>query len=123
MGLRQLVDRYCTVTDILVWLKRANSPQGRPVYHQTPLELKCRWDNVRKVAITKEGRTITTNAVLMSPDEIPESSLVFRGTLANWQAMSTYPALPTPLQGGYEVVGTGETPDFNGDDLLFVAYL
>jgi hypothetical protein len=49
---------------------------------------------------------------------------VFQGTMAQWRAMTgTYPNVPTPQQGGYEVISTGHNPAFDGSDLLFTAFV
>jgi hypothetical protein len=126
MGLQALVQKYCTVMPILVWTRKANSAGGRPQYNTNPLSSPrtCRWDDKRVQVNTVEGRTVTSNAMIMSTAEIPIGSWVFQGTMAEWRALTgTYPNVPTPNQGGYEVISTGHHPDFKGVDLLYLAFV
>ena len=124
MGLQAIVQKYCTVMPLLWWRKKTNSTSGRPQYETNPTEVTCRWDN-KQIQLTVEGnRSITSNAMIMTPYEIPVGSWVFQGTIADWKALrGTYPNVPSPAQGGYEIVAAGHNPDFHGNDLLWTYFV
>lgn len=123
MGLRTLVSRRCTVHDVLMWTPSTNTPGGKPSYSLNPTAITVRWDDTQEEIIDAYGRTVISKAMMMSPTSIPVASWVWRGTLAQWQALATYPSLPTTLQGGWEVILASQIPDFKGVDLLFIARL
>lgn len=124
MGLSSMVQKYCTVQPLLWWRRKANTPTGKPQYEQNPHVVSCRWDQKQVEVIARDGRSVTSNAMIMSPFEIPVGSWVFQGTLAEWQAMTgTYPNVPTPQQGGYEIVSAGHNPGFRGEELLFTYFV
>lgn len=124
MGLAALVEKYCTVQPLLWWGKRGNTAGGKPQYETNPHVVTCRWDAKQVEIIVGDGRTVTSNAMIMSPFEIPVGSWVFQGTLQEWQALTgTYPNVPTPLQGGYEIVRAGHTPGFRGEELLYTYFV
>lgn len=124
MGLRALVDKYCTVMPLLWWKKKKNTTAGKTQYEVNPTVVTCRWDHQMVEVIDDEGRTITSNAMIMTPYEIPIGSWVFQGTMAEWRAMTgIYPNVPPPDRGGYEIVKGGHTPGFHGEELLYVYYV
>lgn len=129
MGLQAVVQKRCTVQDALIWRKRTNTGSGKPAYELNPAEIRVRWDALFVQVITADNRQATSNATIMSPYEMPFGSLIFLGgkevgsAMLAWKALPTYPALPTPVQGGYEIIKSGHHPDFNGDDLLYLAYV
>jgi hypothetical protein len=123
VGLQSMVDKYCTVQDALVWTRKPASSTGKPEYNLNPTAITCRWDSKQVNIIGRDGRVVTSNAVILTPTRVEIGSLIFLGTLADWRALPTYPKHPNPLQGGFEVIAVNHSPDFQGEELLYSIFV
>lgn len=106
-----------------MWARKSTTGGSRPDYERNPVEIRVRWDDEMVEFIDAYQRRAMSNAIIMSPTEMPLGYWIWKGTLAEWQALPTYPARPDPTRKGYEIVKTQSRSDFSGDDLLFQAYV
>lgn len=90
---------------------------GRSSYKE-PVEVDCRWEDRQEEIQVAAGRTAMSNCYIMTARGMPVGSIVLEGTLATWQALPTYPALPAKNQGAYEVLKHEHTPSLKGVELL-----
>lgn len=114
------IAKYCR-QPMLYWEKLASSTAGKPVYSVNPVSMLVRWSDEMVEVITPQGRTVMSNSNIMAATEMKVGSIVFLGTVADWRKLPTYPARPSPVQGGREIILTGHIPDRKGRDLLFQA--
>lgn len=115
------IRKYLKQTAVL-WAKTGTGGSGQATYAQ-PVEVACRWDDVQEEVQMIDGRKVISNAQLMLASPVTLGSLLMLGTLATWQAMPTYPRVPTKAQGAFEVFKASGTPDIKGRPLLYQAYL
>lgn len=122
MALQDLIDRVA-VMPFVYW--QADKPGGfGDTTFKKPVELLCRWEDVAQEIVSPDGRTRLSNAhLIVQGVQLVVASVVMLGTLADWKKMPTYPKIPTNAQGGYEVIKSGHTPNFDGEDLLYEAWL
>lgn len=122
-NLAAIVKRIFLKQDLLYWEKVGESDKGLPILADTPLPLKCRWEDRVQEILTPQGRKAISHAYLLMIDKLVIGSLIFQGTMADWQATSTYPAKPTFGQGGNEVLHTDTTPDVKNKSTIYEVYL
>lgn len=115
------LDKYLNQT-LVYWEKTGSDNSGRPTF-KAPVQVTCRWEERQEQVNMLDGRIIQANGYIMTSSRIKNGSVVMLGTLANWKAMPTYPKIPTVSQGGFEVFKSNHTPDFDGANLLFEAWL
>lgn len=104
------------------WAKRANDPNGRPLYHP-PAEITVRWEDKAQLVQTGGGDSVQSTAYVLTADEVHDDDLLMLGTLADFKALPTYPNPPTPNQGGRRVLTVKKTPDLKATEFLNEAYL
>jgi hypothetical protein len=115
------LEQYLNQT-MVYWAKTGTDNFGKPLFAQ-PVEVKCRWEDLHEQVLLLDGRTVQSNAHIMCGQRILNGSVLMLTTLVKFKQMPTYPKVPTTQQGGYEVFKSGHTPDFDGSDLLFEAWL
>lgn len=107
-SLSSIVRRF-TGQDILYWEHDGDNPSGKPLY-KIPVPLKVRWEDKFTEILLDDGRTVLSKGYLLCADFLVKGSIVWKGTLAAWEASSYYPSIPTVNQGGCEVMKTNTTP-------------
>ena len=120
-GIAKVVRKFAKQT-LVYWAKAGSDGFGKPAYAD-PVEIKCRWDDIQREMITAEGRSIITKAQLLLVSPVAPGGLVFLGLLTDWQALATYPKIPTVNQGGLEVMIAKNTPDLKARSFVYEAYL
>ncbi len=120
-NLSSVVRRFTNQT-MVYWEKIGSDPFGQPVY-ATPVEMKCRWEDKQKVVILPDGRTVLSKGYILLASDVVESSLVFLGAITDWQALPNYPQVPTIREGGRELILVNSTPDLNGLNVVFEAFI
>jgi hypothetical protein len=115
---------------MVVWQKVGSDPYGKPIYQtilnddkNSPTQLAVRWEDKQQEIILPGGRVVRSMAYILGTVYIAPGSLVFLGTLADWQAIPTYPLPPTVLQGGREVLKTNTTPDIKAQNYIYESYV
>jgi hypothetical protein len=111
-----------TNQNLVYWQKTGADTFGKPTYAD-PVEIRCRWEDRRSERLRPDGRFVATTAYILIGVPLIVGSLVFLGTLADWQALPTYPNLPTNLQGGREVMDLKTTPDIKAQGNVYEAFL
>lgn len=107
---------------MVYWVRTGTGSSGQAIYGQ-PAERRCRWDDLVAQVQTLTKRTFMSKAEIMLDEPVVVGSLIYKGTIASWKALPTYPKVPTTDQGGYEVQEISSTPAKNGKPLLFTVYL
>lgn len=106
---------------LVLWERTGSGVSGEALFAQ-PVELDCRWDDAQQQVMV-DGRVVISSAMIMSAVRLPVGSVVRLGTLAEWQALSIFPKTPIKKYGGFEVMRSDHTPDLDGSELLYTAYL
>jgi hypothetical protein len=89
----------------VIWVKTGVDRYNEPVL-TTPSEIPCRWIDVRKQSIGRDGTPLALDAIVIVADPVREGQVMWRGTLATWN-----PALKNEL---VEIVTLKNTPSSNG---------
>lgn len=112
--------RRFTKQKLVYWRKIGSNDFGRPVYAE-PVELDCRWEDKQQEVVMPDGRKIMSRGYVLIGDPLLAGSLVFLGTLVDWQQSEGYPAPPGVVQGGREVLLLKQTPDIKARDSIYEA--
>lgn len=107
---------------MIYWQKIGSDPFGKPVY-ALPVQINIRWEDKQQEIILPDGRKVLSKGYIILAQTIVVGSLVFLGLLTDWQAMPTYPALPTVNQGGREVLLVKTTPDIKAISYIYEVFL
>ena len=109
-SLFNIVSRF-TDDDVVYWEKdpTRDDPFGKPMY-LPPINRKLRWEDTFIEIIMDDGRKVLAKAYLLSAYSLSTGDIVWKGTLATWQASSIYPLIPKMNQGGYEIIKVNNTP-------------
>lgn len=114
-------DKYLKQT-LVYWEKSGVDGSGASAF-RLAVELACRWDDRIEEVQLSDARRVISKAHLLTPYLLKVGSIVFKGTLAAWRLLPTYPRIPTTAQGGFELFLAYATPDIRGRDLAFEARL
>lgn len=122
LDLELLASKFTNQT-LVYWEKSGSDIYGKPQY-KDPVELACNWQDVQKEIIKADGRTVLSHAYLLLSGPVVEGSLVFEGTLSDWQLLPTKTKTPTVNQGGREVIKSSTNGDpFSSSTFLHEAWL
>jgi hypothetical protein len=119
----QVMLRHCLKQTVLYWQKTGDGQHGRPVHNPTPQVLPCRWEDKQIEVLLADGRKVLSKGFLMMVVPLTVGSWTMLGTLSSWQALPTYPKLPTVGQGGREVLVAELIPDWNDGSQMYQNYL
>lgn len=119
-SLQSVVKRFTRQT-VTYFAKIGSDPNGKPVY-DVPVEIKCRLEDKVAEILMPTGRKVITKGYLLLSQPLVVGSVVYNGTLAEWKALPTYPAVPTVNQGGIEILKLNTTPDIKGIPVVYEAY-
>jgi hypothetical protein len=127
--LARVMQKLALKQTMLYWEKTGSDTFGKPSYTPDnpmppgPVSLACRWEDKQQEIILPDNRKVLSKGYLLLLQDLKVGSLVFLGTLTNWQALPTYPKVPTVNQGGREVLLVRTTPDLLERCILYQAYL
>jgi hypothetical protein len=121
MSLKSFLRRI-TKNTLVYWEKTGSSNSGQSTF-KSPVEMKCRWEDVQEEVELIDGRKVISNAHLISLSKFILGSIVWQGTMAQFKKLPTYPSRPTATQGGKEIFKVNHTPGFKGEELLWEAFL
>lgn len=121
-SLANYMSRRFMKQDFLYWQKTGSGDFGKPTY-ATYQPLKARWEDKQQEILLPDNRKVLSKGFLMVYSRLLEGSLVFLGTLAQWQAMPTYPTVPTVGQGGREILLVTTEPDLQAKDQTYEIFL
>lgn len=107
-SLSGIVTRFAN-DDIVYWQLNGNNDRGKPVY-AIPIDRKVRWEDKLTEVLTADGRKVISSSYLLSALALVPGSLVWLGTIADWEASAFYPNLPVFDQGAREVLVVHRTP-------------
>jgi hypothetical protein len=117
--INQIVRRVFAYQSLVRWPKIGSDPSGRPMYPPVsvlPIQLACRWEDCDREVVAPDGRKVIAKSYLLMADPLQAGDLIWFGTLAQWQALPTFPAIPTVNQGIREVIVTKTTPAATATD-------
>jgi hypothetical protein len=142
---RKIVKKFAKQT-LTYWPKVDSGPDGKPVYG-VPVQIICRWEDKEQEIVLPDSRTIRARAYIImagvsgSPPEVSgkmvdvatgdlvnvttpivSGSLMLLGLITDWQALPTYPKVPTVNQGAREIIKVNLTPDLKNQEVLFEIY-
>jgi hypothetical protein len=72
--------------DAVYWRKSGDNQEGLPLY-ATPIQLAVRWVETGGTIKDPKGNSISTDGDLACDQELVEQSLIWPGTLAQWQSI------------------------------------
>jgi hypothetical protein len=120
-SLANVLKRFTKQT-MVYWPKTGSDGYGKPVYGD-PVLVAVRWEDKQMEVILPDNRKVMVKARLLLASPVLAGSLVMLGTLEDWQALPTYPSMPTVNQGGREVILDNATPDIKAQSFVYEAYL
>ena len=120
-SIANVIKRFTNQT-LVYWARIGSDGFGKPTYDE-PVEVACRWEDKQKQIITGDGRVVYCKGYILLAQPLTVSSLVFLGKLTDWEAMPTYPAIPTVQQGVRELLLLNTTPDIKNQGAVYEAYL
>lgn len=107
----------------LVWWPRVTSDGfSKPVY-QDCQQLPCRWEDKLTEVLMPDGRKVLSRGYLLMSTEFNPGDFVFLGTLAQVQALPTWPSPPTVGLGGREVIRSEALVDISGNVVGYEVWL
>lgn len=124
-NLATIVRRVFLHQTLLYWQKTGSDKFGKPAYLNptSPVVLQCRWEEKPTEVLASDGRKVMAKGYILMVDRLIPGSLIFLGSLTDWQALPTYPNVPTVGQGGAEVLTTHVTPDVKNQSTIFENYV
>ena len=98
-----LIDRILLKQRAVLWAFVSHDQYGEVKVSDTPVEIRCQWDQTTQESVNSEATPIATTASIPVDRDITEGSLLRLGKLAD---------LPSPVEDGLvEVVTFIKTPD------------
>lgn len=79
MGIENVLKRQYN-QQAVYWGNPQNDGQGGFTY-DAPVEIACRWEEMRQVVTDNKGNEITSRAVIFVPQDLNEEGMLFLGTL------------------------------------------
>lgn len=107
-NLSSIVRRFAD-QDILYWEKTGSDSFGQPVY-ATAQPLRARWEDKQQEIVLPDNRKVISKGYVLLTPRLLVGSLVWWGSLADWQAQPYYPSIPTVNQGARELIMINTTP-------------
>ena len=106
-----IIFRRKFLNETVVWWPKTGQSDayGKPHYG-SPAELKCRREDRQVEVVLPDGRTVLARGYLFLVSEVFVGDLVFDGTMADWQALPNYPAIPSMNQGNFEILKVDAIP-------------
>lgn len=109
---RDFLNQYC-----VHWKKNGVDEFGQPEF-DSPVELKCRWDEMAEQFIDASGSGEVSKAKVMLESDFSLGDYLWFGRLSDEPDDS-----PLGAQGCWEVRGAEKTPNIDADDTLYIAIL
>lgn len=122
-SLASIIQRVALNQTLVYWQKTSDDQYGMPTY-LSPVELPCRWEDKEGETVDARGRLIHYKAFIMMVVGLTPGSLVFLGTIAQWQAIAQPgQTSPTINQGGREVLKSNADPELSNLSTIYSVYL
>ncbi len=120
-SLSTVIARFSQQT-VVYWQKTGSDSHGKPTY-ANPVELKVRFEDKQQEVIMPDQRKVVSKGYYLTVNELVVGSIVYLGTLLTWQALPTWPRIPTMNQGGFEIALSKSITDLRGINVGFEAYV
>lgn len=91
---------------VVLWNFIGRGEDGEPVV-DAPIEIRCRWENIRKEMKDEKGNVVIVDAVVVVEREIKEGSQMWLGELDSWMGTGSS-GDDTQVM---EVIARGNIPD------------
>jgi len=98
------------------WAPPTQDENGEMTYG-SPVEIKCRWEDIVTNFIDTKGDEQTSSAVVMVDRDINTKGVLWLGLLTDAQPQ------PFDNPGAYEIKKFDKLPDFKAKDFVRTAYL
>jgi len=121
MSIISFIDKISAQT-ATYWANPVSDGYGGWTY-DTPVEIKCRWDDVAKIINNDKGEEVISNAEIITNAELQEGELLYLGTLTEVAALADESGFPYELlsdqvypypkqidRGVHKIVTKGKTP-------------
>ncbi len=79
MGFDTFIKRMCNQTAVH-WQRTGSDGHGGSEYAD-PVEIDCRWDEVRELILSENGREIVSDAQVLVTQDISENDMLYLGSL------------------------------------------
>lgn len=122
MSIQGFIKKVCKQTAVY-WGNPISDGFGGFVY-DSPVEIKCRWDEVSKLVQNNEGQEVVSNATVLVTTTLDINGVLFLGTLDDLDTIIDLPssqAFPTPdqVENSFAILTRDKTPEF-GSNSKFV---
>ena len=119
--LARIVRRVFLKQTLTYWQKNGSDEFGKPLF-DAGVELKCRWEDRPQEVILPDGRKVLSKTYILMADDLLAGSVIFLGTIAQYNALQVAPDPPTQNQGGQEVMLSKKTPDIKNKSTIYEVY-
>lgn len=100
------------------WAADGSDRFGAPRY-KTPVEIKCRWEDVRKEFLNSQGVTAVSNSIVYVDRLMKTGDVLFRGVLTDLTTVT----VPKDNSGAFEIAAFDRLPNLKNTEELLTAYL
>lgn len=92
---------------------------GQPIPIITPVEIKCRWEDVQEEFIDSEGTKRLSRSVVYVDRIVDIAGSLFLGLLTDL----TDPEVPSDNPGAFEIIQFTQLPNLRNTETLLTAFL
>ncbi len=110
MGLISFIKSVCVQTAVY-WGNPKPDGYGGQTF-ATPIEIKCRWDDVNELFINKDGEEKTSSAKVLVTQDLDKNGWLFLGALADLDSSMT----PENMDDVYRIMKIQKTSLFKSTD-------
>lgn len=96
----------------VLWTKAGDDIEGRPLV-MAPVEIACRWERGAREGLKKDGTLVRLDAFVVVAQDVVPDSILWEGTLAEWNATGSASGDHTDLM---QVVIVKNSPDVKGQN-------
>jgi len=114
MGVMENVIKKFAVQTAVYWATPTNDGDGNMTY-DSPVEILVRWDDKTQVVTDSSGKERTSNAEILTNQEMVEEEFLYNGSLADFPSGQDL-SNPKTVEGAYEIITKMKVPAVKSTD-------
>lgn len=121
MGLQAIIERQYKQTTVY-WGNPQSDGQGGFTFDD-PVEIACRWEDIRQVVTDNKGNSVVSRAVIYVKQDLDEEGMIYLGTLSDFDS-TVDTGDPKSIDNTYIIKRFGKVPSLAiPTEFLRAAYL
>lgn len=100
------------------WAPSGFGPDGQPTY-DTPIEIKCRWEDTHEVFVDSQGNDVVSNSMVYVGQDLKVQGQLWLGDMDHLTSQTD----PTENEGAYAIRKFEKIPDLRAKRFLRIAML